>query len=33
MMGRGVKEGEETGRWERGQVVWEGEMGFWGKQV
>lgn len=27
MMGREVKEAEETGRWERGQVVWEREMG------
>lgn len=26
-MGREVKKGEETGRWERGQVVWEGKMG------
>lgn len=28
-MGREVKKGEETGRWEKGQVVWEGKMG-WG---
>lgn len=26
-MGREVKEGEEPGRWERGQVVRDGEMG------
>lgn len=27
MVGREVKEGEEPGRWERGQVVRDGEMG------
>jgi hypothetical protein len=37
-MGREVKKGEEAGRWERGQVVWEGKkgvgrLGIWRKQA